>query len=916
MEAKKQLVIVPPMSGPLQKLNEVLEGIAVDENIEISIIDDLKELSQFLGSTGQCLIYFSNAKKCASFLQENRFVIAKTHTKVILLTPKEIPAKTLVKFTKIGLTESILENSPPKTLLYKVKLLLRSIKTSTGAEEKELAMKSMGDNNQAAAKGEINAEKIQTEEGEAVNYLAEERAKFKKEQEENAIDYGSSLKGKNSIQEEAIETHWKSKRKKDETAIDLDDGNHKIEDENTTDIDMYYRGKRKGEQLEVVDGEDLYARKPVAEEEAMEDYLKKKKVEETVLDLDPAKKERRQDIYEEEDDYSLKKSKEYEELEAADEPEKKLQLTEEEEEAAKKKEMDELEALFEAAKKRAAEQTEDLGGHYKGKIMNLPEEEEDEGITEEKEYDNTDLMSESEPSFDLDLLPPDEKEKRKKYEEEEEETKRKGFREEINENMSGKDGASDHIETMMMSDIGEDASKKIRTIDTFERDAKKNAQEEEDVERARKKNDDAPLSAADDLFEKKKIYENEDNDKDRDAQTDLDLIGSDDPFAKKNEGQQDEEEDREREVSTNLKLIDGDKENNRAQKEKEDDALSLKKMDLSELQLEKSRNHSHTGKVDKIDTFYRSGENKNKEHDWNLGEQKKNTELALEKGPKRQDETAKKQERVDAGEITIDYRKLKEEFEAISRGEDSGEDGIYSSSGKRKGEDDEEASFKVIELNPVGFDFGIEIVNMLYQKETKPLEFYKAIAEEMITHYKAYPVFYSYKPSDKKHTEAFDSFTQISDPSITDELHGWWDEHKKNETIMSDYFTKTMNTWICRQIPTQMTEGTHWEDVELPSWAANELTDKKVELVFPYFDGVDRMGVALVYFPFGLNPKQEKGIEVTLEMARTILLDTIQRKVAVQSRDPEGTEETENKTEKKKILNMFSGLFNKGNKAS
>jgi hypothetical protein len=221
MENKKQLIIIPPMSEPLKKLNEVLEAVANDENIEISIIDDQKELAQFLGSSSQCLLAFANPKKCATFLQDNKLIIARNHSKVILLTPEEIPAKTLMKFSKIGLTESILETAPPKTLLYKVKLLLRSIKTaSPQQDERDQIVKSKIDLNQSTdSNEELSEDKIKTEE-ESVNYMAEERAKFKKSQKENALDYGENLKGKTSNQEEALETHWKSKRKTDDNLLD------------------------------------------------------------------------------------------------------------------------------------------------------------------------------------------------------------------------------------------------------------------------------------------------------------------------------------------------------------------------------------------------------------------------------------------------------------------------------------------------------------------------------------------------------------------------------------------------------------------------------------------------------------------------------------------------------------------------
>ena len=116
-----------------------------------------------------------------------------------------------------------------------------------------------------------------------------------------------------------------------------------------------------------------------------------------------------------------------------------------------------------------------------------------------------------------------------------------------------------------------------------------------------------------------------------------------------------------------------------------------------------------------------------------------------------------------------------------------------------------------------------------------------------------------------------------------------------------------MNTWVCREIKNNGSENKHWEDNELPTWAINELTNKKVELVFPYYDGVDRMGMALVFFPYGLNPKLEKGIEVTLEMARTVLLDTIQRKSTKQE-VIESNNENE-APEKSKIVSLFSNFF-------
>lgn len=120
-----------------------------------------------------------------------------------------------------------------------------------------------------------------------------------------------------------------------------------------------------------------------------------------------------------------------------------------------------------------------------------------------------------------------------------------------------------------------------------------------------------------------------------------------------------------------------------------------------------------------------------------------------------------------------------------------------------------------------------------------------------------------------------------------------------------------MNTWRCPEI-VQNNEA--WEDVELPSWAEAELKTKYVELAFPYFDGLDRMGLAVVFFPEGVDPKSVNGLLTVLEMGRTLFLDTIERyKVQpVKEVDPRREEEAAPPVkEKKNVLSFFSGLFGK-----
>lgn len=62
-------------------------------------------------------------------------------------------------------------------------------------------------------------------------------------------------------------------------------------------------------------------------------------------------------------------------------------------------------------------------------------------------------------------------------------------------------------------------------------------------------------------------------------------------------------------------------------------------------------------------------------------------------------------------------------------------------------------------------------------------------------------------------------------------------------------------------------------------------------------------------FPNGINPKNEKDIEITLEMARVIQLDSIQRKTKQKESDIEELEKIRRKIKQEKCFINVSGLF-------
>ncbi|NOT77797.1 MAG: hypothetical protein HOP07_02195 [Bacteriovoracaceae bacterium] len=904
------------MSEPVKKLHEVLEGIAGDENIEISLIDDLKELSQFIATTGQCLILASNAKKCATFLQENKSMLAKNQCKTILFSPKEIPAKTLIKFTKVGLTESILESTPPKTFLYKVKLLMRSIKTAKPQEEAEKVVKSIETNKPISAE-EAELEIKNKSESQA-NTNDQELIKKKKfnSDDDNVLDYGANLKGKIKPQEESIDTHWKSDRKKNANDNGYEEENSKVElleDENA--IDMYLRGKnKKSDIIGEEEDENLRSLKSIDQEIAQEAQKKKSNYQD-VIDEGSIKQKRldQPDLPAEDEN----KSPTLDDLDLLfEEALKKKKKEDIEAEATKerKKLFEQIEDTLEKEKEKFQE--EDLGGHLKGKIAKTEEIAEEEITQENKEYDNSELENSRKKNKELNLEEAAlKKSKKDDITPEDTNTSHEGEVDKIDGNMIGNEGTVDKIRTRMEG--RSDGSKKDLDEQTDSQDLyarkKKNNEENNDENDKNKLEIDKTDNSED---KKRELNVEDESNKDYREKSVNDLKlepGKEKEAASK---QLDDSDD----LGLSLKSLEEPTLNERERQTSPQNLIEEKEQrqrDLNNPQFAKTRTHTtHEGNVEKIDSFYRGGDAKKKEHSWdNLTE--KTTTLELINGTKgsRSGNGPDLGTGKDLGEQTIDYRKLKEEFDSMASGWNQNAEGqsIRSINNQLKNDDDE-GSFKVVEIDPKSLDFSISIINSIYTKEIKPKQILNLLAQEILSQYQGIPIFYSYKLSEKKFSESYSMFSEASNDKVSTTLKEWWIEKKNDKVLFEHFQEKSMSTWRCEEI---IKNDVVWEDVELPSWAEQELKSKAVELIFPYFDGIDRMGMAYIYFPSGIDPKSSNSILTVLEMARTVFLDTIERYKVQPLRDTQLEDKAEahinesKPEEKKTVLGFFSGLFGK-----
>src|SRR5690606_20985184 len=217
MDGGKPLIFIKPYTKTLQKLKEVLEESSEQQGTEIYEIEDLQEAIQLIPQIGQSLVIAAHPRKTAMLLQASRQHIKKLQTKVLLISPKPIPRKTVDKFMKVGLTECIVEPIVPKTLQYKINLLIRSM----AQKKEETNYEKKFDSDVVEQNSDIEVKESLRKHKEALEEALEESKKEHKE-----VDFDDDLYGKKkTYKENPIEGFYKGKSKKKE-----------IEDEEDSDL--------------------------------------------------------------------------------------------------------------------------------------------------------------------------------------------------------------------------------------------------------------------------------------------------------------------------------------------------------------------------------------------------------------------------------------------------------------------------------------------------------------------------------------------------------------------------------------------------------------------------------------------------------------------------------------------------------
>ena len=888
----KPLIFIYPLSETMKKLKEAIEEISESEAVEIYEVDELSEIAQLVPTIGQSLSIYGAPKKCAMSLKQLKKVNAKLNSKVLLINEKAIPRKTLDKFSKIGLTEFIQEPVAAKTLLYKVKLQLKSIVTGEDDDDdEEVGVKSSEGHADAEAESDYRkSRKDSTSEEEELNYLTGKRKKRDYETEE----VEEKKKKKSNYSEEAIDSNWAGKTKKE------DDEEHQEEpskhEQETESIDGYLRGKEK-----------------VEEEIEEEEEKKRNHYKDEIISKNLSGKIK--------------------------------QTTTEEEEEPETKTSEDILDIKEINKDISKEINSDLS-HYKGSISTETEEEEEE---ERKKKSNLTLIdSEDEKDF-IDQDEDEEELKKKKrenlsieeaeeseitqkaIEEDEEETKAaKKSDLEIDSDKEASEGTVEHLESEETS--GEGSTDKI---DGYLRGGAAKRDEEEEDERSKKdltssldiedssnesdleidqENEDddkedyknkAELNIEESKKDSKEDSNNEADDEsdylNKKKNTELEFEPEGKELQKKDEVDDKEYEDRKGAKAPEVDEKERTRSNSEAEEEKKRKTHESQTDDLTKEQMKAN------SKVDKIQTHYSSDASVSHiDDDWSFGKSDKKTpeEDTLKKDDS---EHMSYGEKVDLGEQTIDYSKLKDEFGGITVDREANkvkktgpkyygggpgqkaktpsyyrdEDSAEEASLETEQEEENGSENQIFEPASKGLENIVRVLNFYSIDKDAEMQAYQYVSKVIQSNFNGEVALFYYDEKKARVNEATNSLNTLGPLEL---------ELKK--PIWDKLFSKNYRSW---------------KDIKLPTWTDETFQEKDIQFIYPYFEGTSLMGFAVTWFTAEFNQEKCKELEVTLETLRGFLISNFRKNL--QAGEYNGQEKKEETTRTNPIKSFFGNLF-------
>ncbi len=927
MAAKKPLIFIHPLSESLQKLKEVIEEIAEDEGIEIFELDDQAEINQLIPTIGQSLSIFSHPKKCAMTLQPNRKFISKLNSKVILLSKKQIPRKTLDKFSKIGLTDCIVEPVAPKTLLYKVKLLLRSIVVKDEEDEEEYDTKFSNEEEKENLNEQQRVEKgvIAEEEDNTIDMnLKGQIQGFELSQDEDADDK------KRDYKEESIDTDWKGKVDNNNLAFDNEEDSKKNKDneEQENYIDSYLRSKKSG-MGDLSFDEESNTQKTRNDSDSYEDYDEDDRKKKNSLDLNfdediyAKNSEDKEEQVTNDDKYYKSQSNNLDLDIEADKDQNDLATMEDEEEDEERNKNrsesydldldaeentdnshDDEEDYLEDEKKRHKSQVLDLDISADKNARDLEEDlEEDKKAAKSHSNEALDLEAETKKKKAIDNgLDFEAQENENDHDSDEEISESAHWKGKVAKTINlieedeidtrSEDELNDH------DDSGKNRENNETTLDMDADEDKKNALTNEiDLDFAKDQDEEEELSADIEADEDDKGYRNTEIDLETDSEN---LENDEEALDLNDDGNYRQNKDKELD-------LDFDKDEEDQEFDQDDNELDYARRKAgTELDLDTNyENKKHSAHTDNIETNLDSRKGiKHQDQDWDIVNKKDKDEHNDEEKKKKGDLEITFAEKIDLGEQTIDYRKLKNEFDAITinrvgnkrkrkgpkyvSGDDTKDFLSHTYTGEYEegaeaianemSDEDTYNDDKYFEPKSNGIESAVRVLNLYHNKDTKKEHIYNFIASEVHSQFKGKVFFFT--------------FSQESKAYLATHEYKFLESEEAESEFWKEFSSENKEFWDGHMLP-------HWHD-------ENFSTDKN-QFFYPLTEGKLKFGYAICIFEEQIKPDQVKSVEVIIETMRGVVLSEYREKGLKGEYDSSTPQESNKKSGGffKKVLSIF-----------
>jgi len=858
MSDKRPLIFIKPYSETLKKLFEVCNEIKDQENFEIFEIESNAEFAQVIVSAGASLTLFSSLKKCALILQEQKRNIFRMKSKVILLSPKNIDRKIHEKFTKIGLTEMVVEPIAPKTLVHKVKLLLRSLpKTQVESDTDDQTVKSGEDAATPEAAGQatksdggkynkidgymttkinkktelkLTDDKEEKAPEEGVNYLEEALSKKRKTYTEAELQEIDKQERATS-EAEKIDTHYRNKESNNFQLTDDSDAEKKKKERAELEDAVFenrpksafaleeetQNKKKKAAKLDLEDEEDASAIKAVKLEKERADNDSSA---ELLLSNDKSKKASREPNLNADEDEQDKKA-----------ATKLLLAQEDETKAAQEKDSELLER--EKKKLQRLELEVELEKQASLEVLNKAEK-------EKKKITDLELQNEKDSGDDAETSPAEFIDKyyrndgKEKTEEEIDSKASRSLNKNLNESKARElpDNLPEVLEETTELDENKSPTKLNLSSEAEDKETTPRELEDDEEETKAPVNLDLETEAelkrtAKEKIEKEKLLEDKLTDLElEDDQTNTaakeNLLGDED-FAKKKKGE------------TNLDLLDDSAEKQR----------SLSKVDniqthygMKSLERKVDQNWDKLGQSDNVTDLATAKKNRTAQARAFEFDIKKEEEFNFEKTEK------------EFSSVDPFFRNLKEKYGTIDYENnvavdkegnrvplDEALEAIIAENQHLLGEAVESLETdQVFLVSPLGITGMIEASGFYHDKKKKGVDLLKFLAKKIFDDYGAITTFIHYDLKAKTQKNWYAGHIELDLPSTNREQR-----------------------------------ETHWQTISSENQKAwknvNETTFTEKFLVYPFQEGVTNLGMAVVEFTAATDENRMQGIQNILSCA-------------------------------------------------